>query len=234
MPHNRYFIDETIEIDKTYPLLENELHHLNVMRSSSGDKIEVINGKGFLYEGIVTNIEKRSAEITIIKLLEKADSEPDLFLAQCFPKLSSLELILEKGIELGCTRFFFFPSKLSEKVVLTENKKQRLEHIKISSMKQCGRLFIPQITFLDEMVELQEISVCMLYGDISKNSPDMLHHVCSDKPYLFINGPEKGFTENEIAVMEETLFAKGVSLSPNILRCETAAIAAMAVLAQKL
>ncbi len=234
MPHNRYFIDETIELDKTYNLHDNELHHLNVMRSKSGDKIEVINGKGFLFEGIITSIEKRSAEITIIKLLEEAESEPDLFLAQCFPKLSNLELILEKGIELGCTRFFFFPSALSEKIILTENKKKRLELIMISSMKQSGRLFMPQITFLDEMVEMQEISVCMLYGDISKKAPDMLHHVSSNKPYLFINGPEKGFSENEIAVMEETLFAKGVSLSPNILRCETAAIAAMAVLAQKL
>ena len=134
-----------------------------------------------------------------------------------------MDLILEKGTELGISEFIFFFSKNSSIKKISKNKVERMKNITISAIKQCKRLDLPNISIVKDIkkVKLQKNS---FFGDIRNNATFLLDIL--EKPIknsiLFFIGPEKGFSKEEMSFLEKQ--AKGVSLSNNTLRSETAAI----------
>lgn len=221
MPHDRFYLDAPLE--KECYLEGDEFQHLSrVMRKVEGDEVELINGRHQLALAHIERIEKRGAHLTILKCEEKVPLLPPLTLVQAFPKLSNLELILQKGTELGVSTFWIFKSTLSEQKDLSENQLRRLDHIVISAMKQCGRLDRPELKwgFPDPLTGHVYI------GTLRKEAPHLIE--LAQHPATLIIGPEKGLTEEETQKYEET--AQGVTLSPYTLRAETAAIAGLSIL----
>jgi len=225
MPHDRFYIDAPLEKECT--LEGDEFEHLSrVMRKKEGDEIELINGRNQLAHARIESLKKRSAHLAILNCREEKPLLPPLVLVQAFPKLTNLELILQKGTELGVSTFWIFKSTLSEKKDLSENQKKRLDHIVISAMKQCGRLDRPALKwgFPDPL------SGHIYVGTLRKGAPPLSQ--IAKHPATLIIGPEKGLTEEETKKYESV--GQGVSLGPYILRAETAAIAGLAILASSL
>ncbi|MCP5506214.1 MAG: 16S rRNA (uracil(1498)-N(3))-methyltransferase [Chlamydiales bacterium] len=222
MPHDRFYIDAPL--DQKCDLEGDEFQHLTrVMRKKEGDEIELINGRHKLALARIEAIEKRSAHLTILHCKEQKPLLPPLTLVQAMPKLSNLELILQKGTELGVSTFWIFQSTHSEKKELSETQKKRLDHIVISAMKQCGRLDRPELKwgFPDPLPG--HVYVGTLGGEKTPHLTEVAQH-----PATLIIGPEKGLTEEEIKKYEAA--GQGVSLGPYTLRAETAAIAGLAIL----
>ncbi|MCH9811905.1 16S rRNA (uracil(1498)-N(3))-methyltransferase [bacterium] len=213
MPH-RYYFDGPLLEGTTIHLAKDELKHLkNVMRTKKGAEIEIINGKGAL--GKATFAE----EIILYEVLEqKTPVEKGLALALTEPKV--LELAIEKATEVGITAFYIFPSHKSKLKVLSDNKRDRIEKILVSAMKQSKRLFLPTIEFLSKKEELPKKESYLL-ADFNGESYEK-----SPLAQTFIIGPESGFSREEIAFFKEELGARGVLLSDAVLRAETAAICA--------
>lgn len=223
MPHDRFYIDAPLK--GTLSLEGDEFRHLSrVMRKREGDEIELVNGKNALALARIDSLHKAYAELSILKTEERDPALPPLILVQALPKLSNLELIIQKGTELGVSTFYLFPSTLSEKKELSDNQKKRLHHILIGAMKQCGRLDLPEIKW-----GLPKLEGNVYYGDLSEKAPSLAS--IGVLPATLIVGPEKGFTEEEIEKFAEK--GKGASLGPYILRTETAALAGLAILAAK-
>jgi 16S rRNA (uracil1498-N3)-methyltransferase len=221
MPADRFYLDQPL----TSPLIIHgeELHHLHVMRIRSGEKIEIVNGRGELVEAQVEGIDKKEATLKIVSHVKKQPPTQKIILAQALPRFSALEWVVEKGTELGVTEFWLFPGNLSEKTSLTPTQLQRLQMMTISALKQCGRLFLPQILIKPPLVEWQKIEGSLFYGDVQGTAP--LAGPFLDRVF-FIIGPEKGLASTEIEKLQ-TLGAKAISLHVNTLRTETAAIAAL-------
>ncbi|MDJ0651885.1 MAG: RsmE family RNA methyltransferase [Simkaniaceae bacterium] len=223
MPHERFYIDAPLE--GTLLLEGAEFHHLSrVMRKREGDKIELVNGKNALALVHIASLQTGYAELSILKTEEKAPALPPLILVQALPKLSNLELIIQKGTELGVSTFYLYPSTLSEKKELSDKQKKRLHHILIGAMKQCGRLDLPEIKW-----GFPKLEGNIYYGDLSKKAPSLAS--IGTLPATLIIGPEKGWTKEEIEKFARQ--GKGVSLGPYILRTETAALAGLSILAAK-
>ncbi|MCB1083867.1 MAG: 16S rRNA (uracil(1498)-N(3))-methyltransferase [Simkania sp.] len=223
MPHDRFYIDAPLK--GTLSLEGDEFHHVSrVMRKREGDEIELVNGKNVLALARIESLHKYYAELTILKTEERAPALPPLILVQALPKLSNLELIIQKGTELGASTFYLYPSTLSEKKELSENQKKRLHLILIGAMKQCGRLDLPEIKW-----GFPKLEGNVYYGDLSKKAPSLA--LIGALPATLIVGPEKGLTEEEIETLAQK--GKGASLGPYILRTETAALAGLAILAAK-
>lgn len=222
MPHDRFYIDAPL---KGEVLLDGEeFHHLSrVMRKKEGDVVELLNGKNTLALATLSSISKRGASLIVTQSEDKKPLLPPLKLIQAIPKLSHLELILQKGTELGASHFYLYPSSLSEKKELSANQKRRLHLILIGAMKQCGRLDLPILEWGFPPLEGK-----VFFGDLSLDAPS-LSEVAS-LPATFIVGPEKGFTKEETAELHTK--AQGVRINPYTLRAETAAIAGLAILAQ--
>lgn len=221
MPHDRFYIDAPLV--NTLSLEGEEFHHLSrVMRKQEGEEIELVNGRHRLALARIESLQKSHAKLLILNVEEKKPLLPLLVLVQALPKLSNLELIIQKGTELGVSTFYLYPSARSEKKELSENQKKRLHHILIGAMKQCGRLDLPEIKS-----EFPQLKGNVYFGDLSKKAPPLSS--IGKLPAMLVIGPEKGFTNEEIHFFEKV--GKGVSIGPYILRTETAALAGLSILA---
>lgn len=219
MPAERFYIDAplfgTLQLDGP------EFHHLaHVMRVRIGEEIELVNGRGSLAEAKVAAISKHAATLEILSTSETEMHEPRLILAIPLMRPAKLELVLEKCTELGADAFWLYPAQHSEKDDLSPNQLERLKYILISAMKQCGRLDLPHLRIFSRLEEIFGAPYVYLFGDTRSDAKKMT----AKEKVVFISGPEKGFSEKETKLLEK--HGVGVSLHKNILRAETAPIAA--------
>ncbi len=223
MPAHRFYlknIGETLDGE--------EFHHLKVvMRARPGDLIEIVNGKGTLVQGRVTEIGKNSAFFEILKKTEEPLPSFSLILAQAFTRPALLDWIIEKGTELGATEFWLFPGEQSEKKELTPHQLERLHTLMISALKQCGRLYLPSLQIKPPLFQWQKPVGTLLFGSLAENAQPIKKFPA---PVTIVIGPEKGLTNDEQTTLETKLGALGITLHPNTLRAETAALCALSLL----
>lgn len=220
MPAERFYtpapLHGTLELEGT------EFHHLvHVMRIRLGETIELVDGRGSLATARVDALTKKGATLSILTSTHTPVPPPRLVLAIPLLRPSKLELILEKCTELGADSFWLYTADHSDKGQLTEHQLERLQHIAISAMKQCGRLDLPSLEIYPKVEALFGKEFTYFFGNTNPQAPKM-------KPVeraVFITGPERGFSEKEIQFLEK--HAKGVSLHKNILRAETAPLVAL-------
>ena len=234
MPHDRYFLDAPLLLRHCYSLEENEWHHLvNVSRTKVGETVELVNGQGQLALAVVQELKKKSAELLIESVTCENSPKPPLILALAMPRRNHLEWIIEKGTELNVTSFWLFPGILSEKEQLSDSQRQRLHHLGVAAMKQCGRLDLPSIESKPPLLQFPPLEGTLLFGDTSSEAPYLWSLNLSRPPplpiILFI-GPERGFDPKEHTFLQQTLKAQGVRLHPNILRAETAPLVGLSLI----
>ena len=234
MPSERFYINELLEQGQTISLKNEEFHHLaHVIRIKSGETVELVNGKGTLGEGRVETIGKQQATISILSAEHTEAPAYELILAQALPRQPRLEYILEKSVELGVTKIWLFPGMLSEKKEFSPSQIDRINYIITSAMKQCGRLFIPELVLSPPLLSWQAATLpkASFFGDTSPEADSFLSKlsVQKDETLLIAIGPEKGFHAKETAWMKSSLQMKGVHFHKNILRTDTAAIFALSL-----
>ena len=230
MPANRFFLKELLIKGQENELFGEEFLHLTqVMRKGQGHKIELINGENILATGIITHLSKKSAKIAIDSVKTVEVALPPITLVQALLKPKSLELIVQKATELGVSEFLFFPAEGSEKKELSDNLLRRLNQILIGALKQSGRCDLPKITLCENLFSCSFERGSAFFGDLEKGTHlKKAIKTSLSTPLFFIIGPEKGFSKKEKTFLKA--HAKGVLLSPYILRAESAAIAAIALL----
>lgn len=232
MPVERFFIDEPLVAKKTITLKNQEFHHLvRVIRMQEGESVELINGKGLLGFGEIQKVTKKDAEVYLEAVHQEKKPSYETILAQAIPRINRLDFIVEKATELGISALWLFPGDLSEKKDLTPNQKERLHTLMIAATKQCGRLFLPEITFMPPLQEWKKPPYTCFYGDIYPKAPSFinaLQAVALKDNILFFIGPEGGFSEKEEQLLKK--IATGVKLNQNILRTDTAALCSLSIL----
>jgi len=221
MPADRFFVASSLKASRI-SLEGEEFHHLaKVMRVRVGETIELVNGQGELATAEVVSLDKKSSELKILSYLKEAPPEQALILAQALTRPSSLEWIVEKGTELGVTEFWLFPGERSEKKELSPSQYHRLETITLNALKQCGRLFLPEILQKPALSSWSRPTGSLFFGDLSPQASRLQGPF--EKRAVFFIGPEKGFSSAELETLSQ-FKARGISLHTNILRAETAAL----------
>lgn len=232
MPAERYYIDETIDEGERKELSGSEFHHLaHVMRTKVGEEIELVNGRGFLAKAEVEKIAKDRAFLYIAEVSASSPSKKTVILAQAMPKPNRLDFILEKGTELGVDEFWLFPGHHSAKKEVFPNQLERMKGLTIAAMKQCGRLFLPEIKFMPTLDKWKPLQGSAFFGDVDPSAlsfENAWRATTPSFPILFFVGPESGFADAEIVELKRR-GAQGVKLHSNILRTDTAAITALSL-----
>lgn len=230
----RYFAKEYKEKDKLI-LSSGDIHHIkNVMRMKENDLIEVVfNNKVYICR--ITNLESLSLEINNV-IEEDNKLNIDLTIAIALVKEQKMDLILQKLTELGVTRII--PVSMERSIVKLDKskylkKKIRWESICKEASEQSKRNDIPTIKNIHKIEDLVKIEADLkLVLDTKENFKtikNVLHnHPTCDKIIIVI-GPEGGITKEEITYLHKHGY-QSVSLGENILRSETAAIAALSML----
>ncbi|HEX6889795.1 MAG TPA: 16S rRNA (uracil(1498)-N(3))-methyltransferase [Chryseolinea sp.] len=221
------------------PAIQQGVHHLDpteskhctkVLRKKGGDKIYITDGKGFLYEALITRADPGECQFEIHETKAETEKSFSIHIAISATKHADrLEWFVEKAVELGVDRITIMMCEHTEH---SHFKIDRLEKIAISAMKQSLRLKLPPvdgpIAFKDLVNEAEASSKFIAYVD-AKN-PEHLKKVAQPHSnYVVLVGPEGDFSRSEIELAMTKNFRK-VSLGSNRLRTETAGLAACHIL----
>ena len=232
----RFFADNMEFDGGMFVISGDDARHISrSLRMKTGERIDVVRlGKEYLCE--ITGITDSEVYAKVIS--EKNSNEPtiEVSLFQALPKQDKLESIIQKSVELGVHEII--PVLTKRCVARPDNerfgkKSERLRKISEAAAKQSGRGIIPEISGIIGFEEcLERLGECDLglicyekEGGVSLTEIDF----SGVRTVGVLVGPEGGFEPDEAkAAIEHG--AKQIWLGPRILRCETAPIAALAVI----
>jgi 16S rRNA (uracil1498-N3)-methyltransferase len=201
------------------------------MRLKTGDSFSVFNDQGE-WNAIIENYEKDGARIKILKKVRNKKSEKNVWLAFSPIKQNPLNFMIQKTTELGIQKFI---PVICERSVVNDINIERIKKIIIESSEQSNRLSVPEITkkeSLKNFLKLFPKDGCIIFCDINCNKSNF-KNILSKKikgPVCILVGPEGDFSENERQLIIELNQTSPLSLASNILRAETAAIAAATII----
>lgn len=214
------------QIDKELITIEGEehIHCVKSLRKKEGQSVFVTDGKGHLYECLLSDREKNHATFKIIAKKETKPSENELSIAIGLTKnMSRIEWFIEKAVEIGIHKIIPIVTQNSERSTM---RKDRLERIAISAMKQSQRLYLPEITDIQNLEEFKEQKSAydrLLVAHYSEEAAHLKDCLIQKNKTLVLVGPEGDFTSKELIQMRDYGFQE-VILGGSRLRTETAGV----------
>ena len=225
----RLYFSDKIQSDLVAHLKKEQFHYLkDVMRLKAGDSFSVFNGQGE-WNASIESYEREGARIKILHKLRDKENEQNIWLAFTPIKQNPLNFIIQKGTELGVQKFIPI---LSERTAVQDINIERVKKIIIESAEQSNRISVPDVTKLETLksfISNFPKKACLVFCDINCNQSD-IKKILSKKdtgPICILIGPEGDFSENERRLIIELKQSQSISLAQNILRAETAAVAAV-------
>lgn len=221
-----YFSSSISKDEKTFQLVDEEYHHaIKVMRKKIGDSIFATDGKGKIIEGVINSIDKKCIYVKVVKSFSYKNRLNNFTF--CIPNLRNpdrFKFALEKCVELGITNFVLFNS---ERSISKNFNIDRINKILLSAMKQSLQSYLPKVEIYDSVLKFGELKDLKILFE--QNSEIKLVNQKFDevKNYYLIFGPEGGFSEKEILVIQPTVI---LNLAENRLRSETAIIKAASLI----
>jgi len=242
---HRFFVAEENLRGKQVVFTGRQAHQIrNVLRMKSGDHVIVLDNIGYEYTVILTKVGRQDVTGEIVSK-QQAQVEPNtqITLYQSLLAREKFEFVLQKCTEVGVEKFV--PMITERSIVrrpddITPRKLSRWRNIIAEAAEQSGRGRIPQldasVNFVDAVSRLSDFDCCLI-GSLAATGSSVreILRTGSTEPVavaLFI-GPEGGFTDDEIS----DACSKGAtafSLGKRILRTETAAVVASAVILYEL
>lgn len=232
----RFFLTEPPE--SPVLTLRGDLAHrlARVLRLPVGTDIELFDGFGQTWDGAITAITSGAVQVTVPDAARRVPPEPPTVLLAAMIRPNRFEWLLEKATELGattiqpiiCERSAVRPAEFGPA------RLERWRRITIEAAEQCGRATLPDLRpplALGEALAAAPRPLFVAAEPAHGSAPTLVGTAQSGAGAVSIlTGPEGGLTPEELA---SALAAGGtpVSLGRLVLRAETAAIAALSVIA---
>lgn len=239
---SKFFVNENQINGKIISILDEDVNHIkNVLRLKVDEEIKICSidtSKNYLCK--IINFDKKCVECEILEELEAvSESNIEIDIFQGLPKADKMELIIQKGTELGVHSFC--PVIFKRSIVKLDEKdkvKKQVRWQKISEVaaKQSGRDIVPKIHEVKKIKDICNVFsdydiVLVAYENEEENSlKDELKRITEKKLKIaVVIGPEGGIEETEVEEMKAS-GAKIVSLGKRILRTETVALVMAAII----
>ncbi|MFT8348654.1 RsmE family RNA methyltransferase [Clostridium saccharoperbutylacetonicum] len=246
---HKFFTEPNNVTETEGRILGDDVKHIyKVLRLSEGEEVVLNNCEGIEYLGKIASITKSEVIVNIVKKLDiNNESKVKVHLFQGLPKGQKMDLIVQKGTELGIVEFIpTLTARVDVKLKGEFKKLDRLNRIALEASKQSKRSIVPQvkevIEFKEALDRLKEMDLVLvpyenaedfgiksLIRKLGKENADL----GNIKNIGILIGPEGGFEEEEI----DTLKKQGayiITLGNRILRTETAGFTATALIQYEL
>ena len=228
----RLFVSSDLEKHAIISMNRSHANYLlNVLRMKNGSRILLFNGRQGEWLGEITEAARKSCSV---KLLSQTRIQPEPYdLVYLFAPLKKgrLDYMIQKAVEMGAGEI---RPVITQHTQIAKLNLERLRANISEAAEQCGILSIPKLFEpipLEVILENWDGDRSIIYCDEATNKTDgidVLRRLENKKLALLI-GPEGGFSEEERSSLRSLEFVYPISLGPRILRADTAAVAALAI-----
>ena len=211
----------------------DQSHYLaHVLRMSEGAELLVFNGRDGEWTATVASIAKKAVHLAVGGQARPQPPTPDLVYAFAPLKAGRMDYLVQKAVEMGAG--VLQPVATQH----TQVAKPSLDKIRtnvIEAAEQCGVLAVPAVrppVRLDRLLGEWEADRRLVFcdEDASTNNPLPALQAIRERRLGLLVGPEGGFSDDERRMLRALPFVTAIPLGPRILRADTAAVAALAVM----
>lgn len=230
---HRLFCDATLAAGVALELARDQANYLlNVLRLRSGDTILVFNGRDGEWLCAVRAEGRKQASLEALSQVRPQPQAPDLVYLFAPLKHARLDYMAQKAVEMGAG---VLQPVLTRFTQVSRLNLDRLTANAVEAAEQCGILALPQIRAeqpLAAALGALEPERLLIFCDeaLDAESPLAALQAAARGPLAVLIGPEGGFDESERALILQRERTLRLSLGPRILRADTAAVAALAVI----
>ena len=228
----RLFVDAPLGEGARIEPERGQAHYLlNVLRLKPGGAILLFNGRDGEWRARVAEAGRKDCVLEAQERTRAQPPAPDLHYLFAPLKQARLDYMVEKAVEMGAGRL---RPVLTQHGQVTRVNIERMRANAIEAAEQCGILTLPEIdepARLDAVLEGWPEGRRLVFCDEAAetaNPLDALSRLAAG-PLAVLIGPEGGFSEAERRTLLARPFVTAISLGPRVLRADTAAVAALAL-----
>jgi 16S rRNA (uracil1498-N3)-methyltransferase len=228
----RLFVDVDLSEGGTVACTPAQTNYLrNVMRLKDGDAILVFNGRDGEWRAELVDSSRRIAGLLVGAQVREQEGGPDIDYLFAPLKRARLDYMVEKATEMGVARL---RPVLTRRTVAERVNLERMRANAIEAAEQCGILRVPQIhapEALERAIAGWAPARPLVFCDEDSDETCPFTALARIKPgpVAVLIGPEGGFDPAERELLSTQPFVTRISLGPRVLRADTAAIAALAL-----
>jgi 16S rRNA (uracil1498-N3)-methyltransferase len=230
---HRLFVPGAYAAGASLPLEREAMNYLlNVLRMEDGAKLLVFNGKEGEWQGTLRQPTRKTAVIALDHQTRAQTPAGRIGYAFAPLKAARLDYMVQKAVEMGVARL---TPVLTQRTQVSRLKEDRLTANAIEACEQCGVLCPPEVRpeiKLAAYLAALSAETLLIFADedAAVKSPLAALQAAAPAPAIeVLVGPEGGFTEEERALILKHPTLVRLSLGPRILRADTAAVAALAL-----
>ena len=229
----RLFLDAPLHAGTAVALDRNQGNYLgNVLRLSAGESILVFNGQDGEWRASISG-RKRPESVAIIEQTRPQDRLSDLAYVFAPLKHARLDYMVQKAVEMGASSLRPVLTRFTQ---VSRVNGERMRANAIEAAEQCGILSLASVAdpvTLESYLANREPQRLLVFCDEAADVADPLQALRDGKAANgridVLIGPEGGFAEEERAILLRQPRILRLSLGPRVLRADTAAVAALAL-----
>jgi 16S rRNA (uracil1498-N3)-methyltransferase len=229
----RLYLDAPLAAGRETPLTREQTNYLvNVLRMQGGDPVLVFNGRDGEWKAELASHSKKSAGLIAREQVRAQTDGPDLTYLFAPLKHARLDYMVQKAVEMGASRLV---PVLTRRTQVHRINIDRMRANAIEAAEQCGILSLPGIEEprgLSDVLASWPQDRLLVFCDEDAPVGDpvaALRPVSAHRSCAVLIGPEGGFDPAERELLKRVTPSVCISLGPRILRADTAAVAALAV-----
>jgi 16S rRNA (uracil1498-N3)-methyltransferase len=229
---SRLFVEADLAAGALVACRADQANYLrNVLRLGPGDQILIFNGRDGEWQARIGEVRKAAMTLHAEAQVRPQQDAPDIDYLFAPLKRARLDYMVQKATEMGVARLrpVFTRRTTPERI-----NSARMRANAIEAAEQCGILRVP------EVLEAENLGAVLAHWDAERHlifcnedseaaDPLAALRGLAPGPIAVLIGPEGGFDATERALITAQPFALSISLGPRVLRADTAAVAALAL-----
>ena len=235
-PSIRLFVDHPLKEGGLVSLEKDQSSYLlSVMRLNEGDKITLFNGTDGEWIGELLKRSKKQADLQLVEQVREQTTPQNLHYIFAPLKRARLDYMVQKAVELGVSRL---TPVMTQHTNVDRVNLERMKANAIEAAEQCGIISLPQIDppvklsqLIDNWPLAERADKQLIFCDesLTAGGPIADLSAIGAGEIAVLIGPEGGFSQVERDLLVSQSFVKAISLGPRIMRADTAAVAALAL-----
>jgi 16S rRNA (uracil1498-N3)-methyltransferase len=237
MPHYdfripRVYLDTPLASRQQVPFDRDQANYLqNVLRLKRGDELLLFNGRDGEWQAHLAGAGKRALSAVVGERKREQPAPADLHFLFAPLKHARLDYLVQKAVEMGASRL---QPVMTQHTQVARINLDRMRANVIEAAQQCGILSLPEVAQPVEFKAMagRDPDRLLVFCDEDAEVQDPVAALAAARarqPLAVLIGPEGGFAETERAALLKRPHVVRIALGPRILRADTAAVAALAL-----